>query len=80
MASDKLAALSGTTHASFTDSSLMTTDPSMLILVVDQNKAMIPIVRSLLKQIDFENVDDASNGTEALSKLRNGHMAWRYAI
>ena len=48
----------------------MTTDPSMLILVVDQNKAMIRIVRSLLKQIDFENVDDASNGTEALSKLK----------
>jgi two-component system chemotaxis response regulator CheY len=41
----------------------------MLILVVDQNKAMIRIVRNLLKQLDFQNVDDANDRSEAVAKL-----------
>jgi two-component system, chemotaxis family, chemotaxis protein CheY len=41
----------------------------MLILVVDQNKAMIRIVRNLLKQLDFQNVDDANDRSEAVTKL-----------
>ena len=40
----------------------MAIDSSIPILVVDHNKAMIRIVRNLLKQLDFEDVDDAGDG------------------
>lgn len=42
----------------------------MPILVVDDYKTMIRIIRNLLKQLGFENVDEASDGTEALAKLK----------
>ena len=45
-------------------------DPSMPILVVDDYATMVRIIRNLLKQIGFENVDDASNGEQALEKIR----------
>src|SRR5262249_3440852 len=48
----------------------MPIDASMLILVVDQNKTMIRIVRNLLKQLNLQNVEDASQGSEALAKLQ----------
>ncbi|MBZ8131767.1 chemotaxis response regulator CheY [Afifella sp. IM 167] len=48
----------------------MSLDLSMPILVVDDYKTMVRIIRNLLKQLGFEDVDDASDGTEALSKLR----------
>lgn len=32
---------------------------------------MVRIVRNLLKQIGFENVDDASNGEQALEKIKS---------
>jgi two-component system chemotaxis response regulator CheY len=48
----------------------MPIDASTLILVIDQNKTMIRIVRNLLKQLDLQNVDDASDGSEALAKLQ----------
>ena len=48
----------------------MAIDASMLILVVDQSKTMIRIVRSLLKQLNLQNVDDASHASEALAKLQ----------
>lgn len=47
----------------------MAIDPSMLILVVDHNRAMIRIVRTLLKQLNLQNVEDATDGSEALAKL-----------
>src|ERR1043165_6000937 len=31
---------------------------------------MIRIIRNLLKQLGFDNIDDASDGSEALSKMR----------
>ena len=40
----------------------MAFDLSMPILVVDDYNTMIRIIRNLLKQIGFENVDDASDG------------------
>lgn len=40
------------------------------ILVVDDYQTMVRIIRNLLKQLGFENVDDASDGTAALAKLR----------
>ncbi len=48
----------------------MAVDLSMPILVVDDYNTMVRIIRNLLKQLGFENVDDASDGTAALAKLR----------
>ena len=49
----------------------MAVDLSMPVLVVDDYKTMIRIVRNLLRQLGFNNVDDASDGADALSKMRN---------
>ena len=49
----------------------MALDPSMPILVVDDYQTMVRIIRNLLKQLGFENVDDASDGTAAISKMRD---------
>ena len=43
---------------------------SMPVLVVDDYNTMIRIIRNLLRQLGFEDVDDASDGTAALAKLR----------
>lgn len=43
---------------------------SMPVLVVDDYKTMIRIIRNLLKQLGFQDVDDASDGADALQKLR----------
>ena len=48
----------------------MAFDLSMPILVVDDYNTMIRIIRNLLKQLGFEDVDDASDGSAALAKLR----------
>ena len=48
----------------------MAVDTTMPVLVVDDYKTMIRIIRNLLKQIGFEDVDEASDGTEALSKMK----------
>jgi len=49
----------------------MIVDPSLPILVVDDYQTMVRIIRNLLKQIGFENVDEASNGAEALAKIES---------
>ena len=48
----------------------MAVDPSMPILVVDDYSTMIRIIRNLLRQLGFEDVDDASDGSVALSKMQ----------
>ena len=48
----------------------MAVDMSMPVLVVDDYKTMIRIIRNLLKQLGFNDVDEATDGTEALQKLR----------
>jgi two-component system, chemotaxis family, chemotaxis protein CheY len=48
----------------------MPVDKTISILVVDDYSTMVRIIRNLLRQIGFENVDDANNGTSALTKLR----------
>ena len=48
----------------------MTTDFNMPILVVDDYQTMVRIIRNLLKQIGFENVDEAASGEAALQKIR----------
>jgi two-component system chemotaxis response regulator CheY len=45
-------------------------DLSMPILVVDDYSTMVRIIRNLLKQIGFENVDDANDGSAALAKMQ----------
>jgi two-component system chemotaxis response regulator CheY len=47
----------------------MSFDLSMPILVVDDYATMIRILRNLLKQLGFENVDDATDGSSALVKM-----------
>src|SRR5436190_23661765 len=48
----------------------MAIDMSMPVLVVDDYNTMIRIIRNLLKQLGFENIDDASDGSAALGKMR----------
>ena len=48
----------------------MAVKKDMAILVVDDYKTMLRIIRNLLKQLDFGNVDEATDGAEALQKLR----------
>lgn len=48
----------------------MAVDMSMPILIVDDYKTMLRIIRNLLKQLGFENVDEATDGSMALQKLR----------
>ncbi|MFZ3354279.1 MAG: response regulator [Xanthobacteraceae bacterium] len=54
----------------------MALDPSMSVLVVDDYSTMIRIIRNLLRQIGFADVDDANNGAAALDKMR----AKRYGL
>jgi two-component system chemotaxis response regulator CheY len=48
----------------------MAIDLSMPILVVDDYNTMTRIIRNLLRQIGFSDVDDASDGSNALSKMQ----------
>jgi len=48
----------------------MSVDKNMPILIVDDYKTMLRIIRNLLKQLGFNNVDEATDGAEALQKLR----------
>ena len=48
----------------------MAVDLNTPVLVVDDYKTMVRIIRNLLKQLGFENVDEAADGVEALSKMR----------
>ncbi len=43
---------------------------NMPILIVDDYKTMLRIIRNLLKQLGFNNVDEAIDGSSALQKLR----------
>ena len=51
----------------------MALDPSMPVLVVDDYSTMIRIIRNLLRQIGFADVDDAKDGASALEKMRARH-------
>ena len=47
-------------------------DFKMKILVVDDFSTMRRIVKNLLRQLGFENIDEAEDGAQAYSKLQNG--------
>ncbi|MGE3245481.1 MAG: response regulator [Beijerinckiaceae bacterium] len=48
----------------------MSLDPNASILIVDDYKTMVKIVRHLLGQLGYKNVDEAANGAEAFEKLK----------
>ena len=48
----------------------MAVDLSAPVLIVDDYNTMIRIIRNLLKQLGFEQIDDASDGSAALAKMR----------
>lgn len=49
-------------------------DPKMKFLVVDDFSTMRRIVRNLLKELGFTNVDEAEDGMVALQKLSNAQF------
>src|SRR3546814_6878799 len=53
---------------------LMAVDKNMAVLIVDDYKTMLRIIRNLLRQIGFDNVDEASDGASALQKLRRDNF------
>jgi two-component system chemotaxis response regulator CheY len=46
-------------------------DKNMPILIVDDYKTMLRIIRNLLKQLGFNTVEEATDGGSALQKLRD---------
>lgn len=58
----------------------MAVDKSMPILIVDDYKTMLKIVRNLLSQLGFNNVDEATDGTMALQKLQNPEKTFKLII
>jgi two-component system chemotaxis response regulator CheY len=47
----------------------MALDPNMSVLVVDDYSTMIRIIRNLLRQLGFVDIDDAADGAAALEKM-----------
>ena len=48
----------------------MAVDLSMPVLIVDDYNTMVRIIRNLLRQLGFEHIDDASDGSSALAKMQ----------
>lgn len=48
----------------------MAVNKEMKVLVVDDYKTMRRIIRNLLKQIGFNNIEEAEDGSQALQVLR----------
>ena len=48
----------------------MTADKSIRVLIVDDYKTMIRIVRNLVEQLGFHNVEEALSGEAALALIR----------
>lgn len=53
-------------------------DKNMPILVVDDFSTMRRIVKTCLKQLGFENIEEADDGQAALAKLQNG--AFKFVV
>ena len=49
----------------------MSVDKAMNVLVVDDYKTMVRIVRNLVSELGFTNIDDASDGPTALNMIRS---------
>ena len=50
----------------------MAVDKNMNVLIVDDYKTMLRILRNLLRQLGFANIHEASDGSQALQVLRSG--------
>ncbi len=48
----------------------MASNMNMPVLIVDDYKTMLKIIRNLLKQLGFSNVEEAMDGSTALQKIR----------
>src|SRR5476649_107491 len=48
----------------------MAIDLSMPVLIVDDYNTMVRIIRNLLRQLGFENIDDANDGSQAFEKMQ----------
>jgi two-component system, chemotaxis family, chemotaxis protein CheY len=48
----------------------MAVDPTTPILIVDDYQAMVRIIRNLLHQLGFEQIEEAHDGQAALAKLK----------
>ena len=48
----------------------MSVNMNMKFLVVDDMASMVKIIESLLRQLGFRNIDTASDGQQALQKLK----------
>ncbi|MFP4097246.1 MAG: response regulator [Alphaproteobacteria bacterium] len=48
----------------------MAVDKNMNVLIVDDYTTMLRIIKNLLKQLGFDNVDEATDGTMALEKIK----------
>ena|ERR1051326_6289846 len=48
----------------------MSLNTNMRVLIVDDYHTMLRILRNLLRQLSLENVEEASDGEEAFSKLQ----------
>jgi len=51
--------------------SVMAVNTSIPILIVDDYNTMIRIIRNLLRQLGFEQIDEANDGSSALAKMRS---------
>ncbi len=49
-------------------------DQNMRILVVDDFSTMRRIIKNILKEIGYSNVDEADDGSTALEKLKGGNF------
>jgi len=49
-------------------------DPNTKFLVVDDFSTMRRIVRNLLKELGYSNVEEAEDGVDGLAKLRSGNF------
>lgn len=48
----------------------MAVDMNMNVLIVDDYTTMLRIIKNLLKQLGFNNIDEATDGTMALEKIK----------
>lgn len=48
----------------------MAVDKNMNVLIVDDYNTMLRIIKNLLKQLGFNNVDEATDGSMALEKVK----------
>ena len=51
-------------------------DKNIKILVVDDFPTMRRIIRNLLKELEFVNVDEAEDGAVGLEKIKNGNYGF----